>query len=428
MRTAIALALTFASQFCFAGFVQVDGHRFTKDGADYSYLGANFWPAMNLGAPAGTPGADRARLTRELDRLRALGVKNLRIMALTEGPDDAPWRMVPALQGSDGALNRALLQGLDHALIEIGRRGMTAVLCLGNFWPWSGGFAQYLLWSGAGPIPYPPPAPGGDWGRYQRHTAVFYGDAAAVARYRAAVQSLVTRVNSLSGVAYRDDPAIMAWQLANEPRGVDRVESFNRWISETAAFIKGLDPNHLVSAGTEGMTANPEGAGLDLALNHASPHVDYVTAHLWVQNWGLYDPARDGETYAAAEEFMGRYLAAHNEAALAIGKPLVLEEFGIARDGGSFDATAPTTARDRYFAAVFEAVARHRAADGALRAANFWAWAGEGRPVEAGGIWRPGQPFTGDPPHEFQGWYGVYESDASTLAVLRRAAAQASSR
>jgi hypothetical protein len=28
----------------------------------------------------------------------------------------------------------------------------------------------------------------------------------------------VTRVNSVTGVAYRDDPTIFAWELINEPR------------------------------------------------------------------------------------------------------------------------------------------------------------------------------------------------------------------
>jgi hypothetical protein len=32
------------------------------------------------------------------------------------------------------------------------------------------------------------------------------------------VQTLLTRKNHLTGVEYRDDPTILAWELMNEPR------------------------------------------------------------------------------------------------------------------------------------------------------------------------------------------------------------------
>lgn len=95
-----------------SGFVQTDAGRFIVDGRPYHFLGANFWAAMNL-ASAGE-GGDRARLTRELDRLAAMGVKNLRILASSEGPNTAPWRVVPALQVAPGVYDEALLDGLDY--------------------------------------------------------------------------------------------------------------------------------------------------------------------------------------------------------------------------------------------------------------------------------------------------------------------------
>lgn len=65
---------------------------------------------------------------------------------------------------------------------------------------------------------------------------------------------------------YKHSPAIMAWQLANEPRcGADRVRNLPRsadcdykrmvaWIKDISAYIKKLDPYHLVSTGSEGTT------------------------------------------------------------------------------------------------------------------------------------------------------------------------------
>jgi mannan endo-1,4-beta-mannosidase len=384
-----------------SSFVSVEGERLLLDGRPYRFIGVNYWYGMNLASPG--PGGDRERLARELDLLASLGVTNLRVMAGSEGPDNEPYRVTPALQTAPGVYDPDLLLGLDHLLAEAGRRDLRLVLCLNNFWPWTGGMAQYVAWATGEEIPYPA-GPEADWDRYQDFAARFYDNPAACSTFRDHATAMVTRVNSVTGIAYRDDPTIMAWELANEPRGMGRAAAFNRWIDETAALIKSLDPNHLVTTGCEGDTPLPGPNGLDFTANHDGPHIDYGTVHIWPQNWGWFDPARP-DTYAAAEAEALRYLGHHARQASALGKPLVLEEFGLARDGGSLDPTATTTQRDAFFAAVLAAMPA---------GANIWAWAGEGR---------PDQGWTGDPPHEPQGWYSVYDTDRTTLVLLRETAA-----
>ena len=67
------------------GFVTREGMKLMRDGTPYRIVGANMWYAAWLGADA--PYGNRARLTRELDRLQAAGINNLRIMASgEEGP------------------------------------------------------------------------------------------------------------------------------------------------------------------------------------------------------------------------------------------------------------------------------------------------------------------------------------------------------
>ena len=156
--------------------VSAIGTRLYRFGEPYRYLGANLWYAMHLGA-ADTVSGDRPRLLRELDRLQALGVSNIRVLAASEGPDreswfvlgaPTPWRILPSMQPSPGAYNEAVVAGLDFLLAEMAKRDMTAVLMLGNMWPWSGGFAQYVSWAAGDRIPYPPPAVGGSWDGYQQ--------------------------------------------------------------------------------------------------------------------------------------------------------------------------------------------------------------------------------------------------------------------
>ena len=94
---------------------------------------------------------------------------------------------------------------------------------------------------------------------------------------------------------YADDPTIMSWQLANEPRpggsdsvGLKQVPAYLAWINGTARLIKSLDPNHLVSTGSEG-TQGCIGRDDCLVQAHGSPDVDYITAHIWPLNWGWVD-------------------------------------------------------------------------------------------------------------------------------------------
>jgi mannan endo-1,4-beta-mannosidase len=53
-----------------------------------------------------------------------------------------------------------------------------------------------------------------------------------------------------------------------------------------------------------------------------------------------------------------------------------------------------------------------------LQAANFWAWGGEGRADAAADT---AAKFLGDPPCEPQGLNSVFNTDATTHAVIRAA-------
>lgn len=399
-------------------FVTVKGTGFEINGRPYHYLGTNFWYGLNLGSKGA--GGNRERLVRELDRLKALGVANLRIMAGSEGPDDQPYRMLPSLQTSPGVYNPDVLDGLDYLLDEMKKRDMKAIMCLNNFWNWSGGMAQYIVWSGAADsIPYPPPNPGGDWGVYQKFTAQFYTNQKAVEMFNKHIEFIVNRKNAISHTDYKNDPTIMAWELANEPRGVDNIDAFLKWVDATAGLIKKHDPNHLVTTGSEGKTSSSF-AGTDLANDHASKNIDYTTIHIWVQNWNYYNPAKADSTYAPALAYALNYLHEHEVVSKKINKPMVLEEFGISRDLNSHEPTSPVTIRDKYYASLFEEVYNRSNQDSSVVAGcNFWAWGGEGRPRVAEGFWTLGDNFIGDPAHETQGWYSVYDTDSSTNAIIK---------
>ena len=388
-----------------APFVTVANGRFTLAGKPHHFVGANFWQGMNLGVDG--PSGDRARLLRELDRMRDLGLTNLRVMASSEGPNTEPYRTVPALMTSPGEYDGSVLDGLDFLLAEMGRRGLRAVMVLNNFWQWSGGMAQYVSWHEKTPIPYP-----GDYEKFIAYSARFYAYPECQDWFRAHIAMLVDRTNPYTGTKYRDDPAVFSWELANEPRRYPQS-----WIEDTAAYIKSLDPNHMVTTGSEG--APPGEPAQDFVKTHSAPAIDYVTIHIWPQNWDWYDPKRPATYKAKAEPLAIAYFKKHEKEAAAMGKPLVLEEFGLAREWlplkNNLDPASPTANKDLYYAALYKLVSDSIASGGPAMGDNFWAWAGEAR---------PGMSWVGDPPHEPAGWYSVYDADASTLAVIRAHAAE----
>lgn len=403
------------------GFVTARDGALQVDGAPYRFVGANLWYGAYLGANA--PYGDQARLRRELDRLSEIGVTNLRVLGASEV---SPLRNSLAIGFRDRAspYNETLLRGLDVLLAEMRARGMRAVIYLANFWEWSGGFATYVYWTNGGRF-IDMGDPAHPWPAFADFSAQFYASGETVALYRDYVRAVVSRVNSVTGVAYRDDPAIMSWQLANEPRPgggeasiAANMSAYQGWITETARLIKSIDGRHLVSTGSEGL----KGCGESPACvrdAHASADIDYLTAHIWPQNWSWLDAGDIAGTFATAETNTHEYVEAHVALAREIGKPLVIEEFGFPRDGVAYAPGGPTAFRDRFYAIIQEHVASSARAGGPLVGSNFWAWGGEGRALHSDFRMRPEDAnFVGDPPHEPQGWYSVFDGDLTTIAAL----------
>lgn len=406
-------------------FVTRRGTQLLRDGAPYRITGANMWYAAWLGADAEYE--DRARLVRELDRLHAIGVNNLRIMAAAEeGPLKNAIR--PGFTDGDGAANTALLEGLDFALAEMAKRGMTAVLVLSNFWEWSGGLHTLLYRATGQYIDMGDPAH--PWPAFADATAAFYANRQAVERYRDHVRALLARVNTVTGLAYAEDPAIMSWQLANEPRpgGSDAAIAANRaaylaWIAETAALVRAGAPRHLVSLGQEGTMATNGDASL---VAEAHRNVDYVTAHIWPLNWSWVKGDDLAGTWPEGRRKVEAYIADHVRIAQSMGKPLVIEEFGFPRDGETYAPSAGTHFREEYYRVIHSAVEASWASGGVITGSNFWAWNGEARAAHPDARFRNGdRAYMGDPPHEPQGWYGVFDSDAAMLDLLQAHAARA---
>jgi mannan endo-1,4-beta-mannosidase len=405
-------------------FVSVRDGQFQLRGRPYFYVGANLWYGCYLADPALAEG--RARFVRELDRLQGMGVTNLRLLAGSETSTLAG-ALPRGITRQPHEQDEDLLRGLDFCLAEMAKRDMRAILFLSNYWQWSGSFAQYVRWVTGENIPDPdrPVMAKGDWHAFMQFSASFYRTPAAVALYREFASRLIHRRNTINGRLYRDDPAIMTWELANEPRPcaddstmARDVPVFCDWVDATARFIHEQDEHHLVCTGSEGIWGCLQKPEVFIAA-HRTPAIDYVTVHMWLKNWSWLTNVELGPEFETATARAHDHVEMHTKIATdTLKKPLVLEEFGLPRDHESYLPGSPVTARDEYYRRMFEQVADSCRTGRALQAANFWAWGGEGRadaPKNSAAV------FLGDPPCEPQGLNSVFDTDQTTHAIIAAA-------
>lgn len=397
-------------------FVTTKGTKFYRGDKPYYFVGTNLWYGPILGSEG--EGGNRARLIQELDSLKAIGVNNLRILVGSEAGSDNANSVKPYLQPEPGVLNDTLLAGLDFMLAEMAKRDMYGVLFLTNSWDWSGGFGFYLKETGYGDSPN---AAGEGYNQYVKYCADFVNEKKALKMYYKYVKKIVSRKNRYTGKAYKDDPTIMSWQICNEPRPFSKANkaAFQKWINETAKIIKKIDPNHLISTGSEGLY----GCEVDevFCTNlHQAPNIDYLTVHIWPVNWGWSSRDRLYDALPNVYVKAGEYIDLHVRMAEKINKPMVIEEFGYSRDQNLYTPQSGTVARDAFYQFIFNRVMESHENNGPIAGCNFWGWGGSGRPD--GQVWKAGNDFLCDPPHEPQGWYSVYDTDKNTINLIRNTA------
>ncbi|MFB3896753.1 MAG: mannanase [bacterium] len=401
-----------------SSYIIGNGKQFALNGKPYYVVGANLWYGMYLGATE----SGKIRLRQELDLLQSIGINNLRIMGAVE-QSELTHAIKPGNQKIPGEYNESLLQGLDFLLAEMQLRGIYAVIYLTNYWDWSGGMAQYVAWQNQQPLVHPDQVP--DYRDFMRYSASFYSDRGAQQDYQRFIKDILHRKNSYTGVVYKEDPAIMAWELANEPRphpdgnqDPKKLNDFYNWIDQSAAYIKSFDSFHLVTTGSEGTKGCLENEECFIHA-HSSKHIDYITIHLWPRNWGWWKPDRMEETLKYSQQEAVKYIDQQLRLTRYLNKPMVLEEFGFDRDHGACSPDSPVTARNRFYQTVFNKVEQIAVAGGGLVGTNFWTWGGIGRTPRPDYLWQPGDQYLGDPISEPQGRNSVFNTDIDTLQIIQ---------
>lgn len=395
-------------------FVTVDNGHFMKDGKPYYYVGTNFWYGAILGSEG--QGGDRKRLVKELDFMKKIGIDNLRILVGSDGERGVTTKVEPTLQIKPGVYNDTILAGLDFLLQEMGKRNMVAVLYLNNSWEWSGGYGFYLEHAGAGKQPRPNED---GYTAFMKAMSKYATNTKAHELFYDYVRFILGRTNRYTGLKYSEDPAIMSWQIGNEPRAFDKavLPDFEKWLAEASALIRSLDPNHLISIGSEGSWGCENDWGCYERIC-ADRNIDYCNIHLWPYNWSWARKDHLIEDLPNAKANTKDYIDRHLEICARLKKPLVMEEFGYPRDDFKFSLGTPTKGRDGFYKYVFSLVADNAEQGGYFAGCNFWGWGGFAKPKHEL-QWQVGDDYTGDPAQEQQGLNSVFSGDKSTLKVIK---------
>lgn len=296
-------------------FVTRCGIRFCLDGEEYYFAGANAYDLFTFGSGSGdteTQYMDKERIDAHMARMRDDGVDVVRLWMFSH----ESWH---GFEKSEGVYDEQQFALFDYVIESARTHGLRLMPVFENYWEAYGGIDTRLGWEGLS-------------GGQPARAAFFDKDRCpgCFTSYKNYVSHALNRTNHYSGVKYKDDPTIFAWDLMNEPRYEGQSDEENvegttlrAWVDEMGAFVKEIDPNHLLGAGIEGH-GTQYGFGGDegnpFVHLQQSPYLDFTSAHPYpTEHWADL-------TLDETKELVRAWIADSHE---KVGKPFFMGEFNV---------------------------------------------------------------------------------------------------
>ena len=271
-------------------FVRRDGPILLEGARDYKIAGANCYYLAYV---------DESVQSGVLDLAASMHLNAIRLWAF--------WENLPP--------NGIFFERLDRVISMAAERRIRLILTLANNWKDFGGIPEYLKRF--------------DLAGHDQ----FYRDGRCRAAYWIWAEQLIGRINTITGRPYKEEPAILAWELANEPRCPDvedGEELLISWIWEMSTLIRSKTPNHLIAVGDEGFFHRAGARRSELyngsrgtnfeAILGIGP-VDFGTYHMYGE-WAKKDDLTEWGLI---------WIREHVAAARRANKPVLLEEYGAAK-------------------------------------------------------------------------------------------------
>lgn len=213
----------------FRHFITRDGDRLMDGDQEYRFVSFNIpnlhyvedAMAFDNRMPFRFP--DEYEIRDALVTIRQMGGQVVRTYSLPVFQKSAP-AGTPKYVEAPGKFNEEAFRTLDRVLAVANEEGVRLIIPVVNNFQWWGGAADYAAFRG-------------------KPRDAFWTDPQLIEDFEQTVRFLLTRVNTVTGVPYREDKAVLAWETANES------QCPHSWTHEIAAFMKSLDSNHLVVDG-----------------------------------------------------------------------------------------------------------------------------------------------------------------------------------
>ncbi len=145
-----------------------------------------------------------------------------------------------------GKFNEDAFKTFDKVLQVANEVGIRLIIPFVDNWHWWGGPQEYAAFRGA-------------------KRDEFWTDRQLIEDFKRTIEFVIDRKNTFTGIAYKDDKAILAWETGNE------LQPPFSWTREIAAYVKSLDKNHLLVEGIVAKELSEE------ALE--DPNLDILSTH-----------------------------------------------------------------------------------------------------------------------------------------------------
>ncbi|KAK9837678.1 hypothetical protein WJX74_002813 [Apatococcus lobatus] len=284
------------------------------------------------------------------------------------------------LQVSPGNYTASAWRAIDYIIARAGQYGIKLIYVVADNWQQADSVINYVEWGTNGT---------------SNNTDLFFSDSRVMQIYQNHLNYTLNRVNTITGIQYKNDPTIFAWDLLNEPRcnchpttlanpaalpascQPNCTNSIATWGGSMAHFARQIDPNHQVVIGNEGFWGqnsvdkqyNPSPSnnwasytGQNFTDQNSFANTTVAAFHYWPDLWG------DNTTTFATQWF-----TSHINAATYLNKPLILEEMGKQYNISTCNNDAcRTSLRVPFYQAAYQSFNTSYYGGGPMQGIMFW--------------------------------------------------------